>query len=1121
MVFLQIILSVMVDKRFSIEETLNAFINRFHTAVLIQGIIRFIILLVIAFGLLWISDWLLFFTVYQRLSAVLLFSVLSLFSFIVWVLKPLLALLFNLGRLSLLKAIMLISKETPDLEDRLINWYYLRTSLNTTDNVLLAAAVDQQVERLRKFDLVSWLKIWPSNALLITLGMMIFIQFVPIVLYTSDFIDTSKRLVRPTGFYKEKAPFTFKLVNQNLTVYKYESLTLELLIEGSAIPKDIFLVTDSSELLLTHLGKGRFQFHFPQIVKSFTFNFKGGNFVSEAYRVEVLEKPTIQALKASVIFPSYLQMSSKVFEGASDLEIPEGSTVTWSIRSSLASKVTLGLRSMGDLVGKENRPVFNFEHRFIKNDDVLVKVFNERNLCTDSLSFVVKVIRDEVPSIAAAIIDKNEVTGQFDFEGIVSDDHGISGVKFVVLSGGSVIYEEIIPIQPGALSQRFYFSFNSERMTSDNGVERMGQFIVLDNNFETGPNKAFSTLFSLSKLTDKEINNLADSLGNGVRNRLESLLGISKDEQDKLQKLKKEIRTDGKFDWKEKKELQAIMESKKQEALSIEELRKKLLKESEIREKSMEPFSEVIKKKQEKIQDLMKEVFDKDLLKQIDQLQKALDSISMDKIGTKMEELEDLLKKTDQALDRNLSLLEQLKRDFELEKLASSLNKLHEEQKSLNEDRLSGKDNNPAIRQDSLISELEEEVMKDIQKIDSLSNKIDSKQIDDDIKSHLNEAKRLMKEGSKSDKKGSVKKASEAGNKAEEELKLAADELNQMMNEEEEQSSQEDFEDIRQLIENTLEVSFRQEQLISEVNGVNLSSPNYVDIGRKQRWVKDDVLGIKDSLIALSKRNVNIPEFIFDKLDVIGSRLTSVLSSHQERRISDVMSGQQFVMSELNNLVLILSEVETQMKKQSQSMNSSGQCKSNKPSKGGKGKASLKKIKDMQKQLGEELSKMKEQMNSKQKGKKGEGEKGEDNQFGKMAMEQMMIRKQLEELRESYKQEMGDIPGELNRVNDEMEKLEQDLLFKRLNDQTIKRQEQIETRLLKSEKALEEREMENKRESKVGNMDQIGNPFEDILYKGNIKGQENILNRENIRLSPYYRAKSNEYLNHNLQYGKE
>ena len=72
------------------------------------------------------------------------------------------------------------------------------------------------------------------------------------------------------------------------------------------------------------------------------------------------------------------------------------------------------------------------------------------------------------------------------------------------------------------------------------------------------------------------------------------------------------------------------------------------------------------------------------------------------------------------------------------------------------------------------------------------------------------------------------------------------------------------------------------------------------------------------------------------------------------------------------------------MKRQSQSMNSSGQCKSNKPSKGGMGKASLKKIKEMQNQLGEELSKMREGMKNKQKGKNGEGDQGQDDQFGKI-----------------------------------------------------------------------------------------------------------------------------------------
>ena len=63
-------------------------------------------------------------------------------------------------------------------------------------------------------------------------------------------------------------------------------------------------------------------------------------------------------------------------------------------------------------------------------------------------------------------------------------------------------------------------------------------------------------------------------------------------------------------------------------------------------------------------------------------------------------------------------------------------------------------------------------------------------------------------------------------------------------------------------------------------------------------------------MVALSRKSVNIPEFIFDKLDNINGRLASVLANHQDRKVSDVMSGQQFVMSEMNNLILVLSEVE-------------------------------------------------------------------------------------------------------------------------------------------------------------------------------------------------------------------
>ncbi len=1111
----------MIDTSFSIENSLNAFINRFHYTELVRGLVKFFILLVISYGLLWVTDSIFFYTMYQRLVAVILFSVIGFFFGFFWIIKPLLARFTNLGRLSFYKAIDLISQGNSALEDRLINWYNLRYSQSNWESDLLVAAVKQQAVTVERYDLVFWLKFWPSKALLISLLAVFVIQLLPIIFYTDQFFAATNRLMHPSTDFKEVAPFSFVLINKNLTVYKYESLSIDLKVNGKVVPDEVYLNADSSRYLMVALGNGQFRFTFPQVNKDFDFHFQGGGFDSEIFNVRVIEKPIIEAVKMSVTYPGYLQMVPKDFEGASDLEVPEGSKVRWTIRAGLASEVQMNFQSLGDIVLNDARPIFTFDHQVMMNDDISIKVLNDKSLCTDSLSMIVKVIRDEAPSISASIVENDVVSGQFSFEGVISDDHGLSGLKFVILRGEESVSEQNIVIQPGAISQHFFYNISVGSLPSVQGVDLIGQFIVTDNNFVTGPGKGYSPTFILKKLNEDEVDKFADSLGNGVRGKLSKLLDDNKAEQDRLKQLKKDFRGDGKFDWKEKKELQSLLESKKEEINSIEELRKRLLKENEIRQSSKEPISEILRDKQEKIQELMKEVFDKDLLQKIEQIQKALDSLSVDKIGSKLEELESLMKKTEQSLDRNLNLLEQLKRDMEIEKLASKIDKLKEAQSDLNKKREENSKADMSGLQDSLVNKLEKDILDDIKSIDSLSNRIEASEISKNVKAHLDEARKQMKESSSSDKKGSNKKAGEAGKKAEEELEKASEEINQMMSEEEASSAEEDFEDIRQLIENSLELSFRQENLIKEINGISLSSPSYVDIGRKQRWIKDDVLGIKDSLVALSRKSVNIPEFIFDKLDNINGRLASVLANHQDRKVSDVMSGQQFVMSEMNNLILVLSEVENQMKRQSQSMNSSGQCKSNKPSKGGKGKASLKKIKEMQNQLGEELSKMREGMKNKQKGKNGEGDQGQDDQFGKMAMEQMMIRRQLDELRESMKQETGQASGDLDRIGDDMEKLEQDLLFKRLNDQTLKRQEQIETRLLKSEKALEEREMDNKRESKSGNLDQIGNPLENMQYKGNKRNAENILIRENIRLAPYYRSKSNEYLNHNLQYGKD
>jgi hypothetical protein len=56
----------------------------------------------------------------------------------------------------------------------------------------------------------------------------------------------------------------------------------------------------------------------------------------------------------------------------------------------------------------------------------------------------------------------------------------------------------------------------------------------------------------------------------------------------------------------------------------------------------------------------------------------------------------------------------------------------------------------------------------------------------------------------------------------------------------------------------------------------------------------------------------------------------------------------------------------------------------------------------------------------------------------------------------------------LDKISKEMEQTERDLVNRRITEDAIKRQQQIQTRLLEAEKAEQEREQDQQRESKAG-----------------------------------------------------
>jgi hypothetical protein len=172
----------------------------------------------------------------------------------------------------------------------------------------------------------------------------------------------------------------------------------------------------------------------------------------------------------------------------------------------------------------------------------------------------------------------------------------------------------------------------------------------------------------------------------------------------------------------------------------------------------------------------------------------------------------------------------------------------------------------------------------------------------------------------------------------------------------------------------------------------------------------------------------------------------------------EAVKSQQYIMTSMNDLALLLSEILQQMENSSMSGSGSGGDSKSKP---GEGSSGMQSLEQMQKQLEEQLKGL-------QQGKKpGQGKKGYSESLVRMAAKQAAIRQKLQEYQDGMKKsgKLGD--KGLNEAIKMMEQNERDIINKNVTRQTIMRQQQIQTRLLRAKNAELEREKEEKRESKT------------------------------------------------------
>ena len=102
------------------------------------------------------------------------------------------------------------------------------------------------------------------------------------------------------------------------------------------------------------------------------------------------------------------------------------------------------------------------------------------------------------------------------------------------------------------------------------------------------------------------------------------------------------------------------------------------------------------------------------------------------------------------------------------------------------------------------------------------------------------------------------------------------------------------------------------------------------------------------------------------------------------------------------------------------------------------------------------------------------------------------------------------------RLRGGIKQQEDDLVNKRFERNLIQRQQNILTRLLESEKALMERGLDEKRESKSGKNQNLGNQIRFEEYNKEKLKQIELLRSVDPAYKKYYKDRANEYFNRAL-----
>lgn len=1094
---------------------LDVFIRKYYKNQMIRGALYCLAIIFFTYLVVALAEYFGRFSIAMRTFLFWSFVVGVLFVVAKFFLLPLTK-IFRLGKIiSHEQAAQIIGKHFTGVQDKLLNTLQLKSMSGAGDNSLLEASIAQKISELRPVPFSSAIDFRENRRYL--KWVLPPVSIVLILLFAAPSILTkpTERLIKHGQIIAEEAPFSIKVTNENLTTPENTDYVVNIEISGNEIPDKVYVILGSQQFQLEKQSTITFSHTFKNVRDDVAFAFSANGFFSDQYELKVIPAPRLLDFGITLSFPGYLKRSQENVQNTGDLVVPEGTQIVWNFNTTNNELLLIQFGDSAYTIPTGNDRA-NFRQTAIESTGYSIQTSNQYVPFGDSLNYRIQVVPDLHPSIS---MQEEKDSASFKwvyFTGEVKDDYGFRRLTFnyrLSARGGAATDDQLhtfdLPINQESTGDIFFHSWDLGQLGIAPGDVFTYYFEVWDNDGFGGSKSATTGEREYTVPTEEELEENIEQKNEDIKDKLEESIKEAKELEKQLEELQRQLLDKKEMNWQDKKKLEELMKRQQELQKQVEEIQEQNQQKNQQENEFNQP-NEKLQEKQKQLEELMEQVMTPELQKMMDEMQRLMEELNKEEIQKELDKMDLSNEDLEKELDRALEQFKQLEFEQKMEKTIDKLEKLAEEQEKLANDSEKKETNSDELKskQDSLNKQFEE-LQKEMEELEKLNEELENPNGMPDTENQEQEIEQDQKKSSDELSKSKKSNASKSQKSAAKKMQDMANQMQMAMDSQEQEQQEEDMESLRALLENIITLSFDQESLMSNFVKIDSKDPNYNKLGQTQRKLKDDAKMVEDSLFALSKRVPQVSAAVNREINLVNDNMEKALASIPDRRTPEITSSQQYVMTSFNNLALMLDEALKQMQQQSaNSKPGSGSC--NKPGgSGSKPKPSAGQIKKMQEGLSKQLEEMKKQ--GKNQGKNNSGGQQMSRQLAEMAAKQAAIRKAVEEKASELNQDGSGNGNELKQIAKEMEQLQKDIVNNQITEESIRRQRDIEIRLLKAEEAERTRDRDNERKSNEARDYPVSNPMKYEEYMRKKQQETELLKTVPPTLKPYYKEKVNSY----------